>query len=87
MFVPDVAKQHEFVLVNTRERPETRRAQNLIPRVCNQTLDTCMVHSLVEYIRARDTQFTHLASLPIVSLKATFGLPEITGQLYSVRIL
>lgn len=37
--------------------------------------------------RARDAWFSHLASLPIVSLKETFGLPAITGQLYSVRIL
>ena len=36
---------------------------------------------------ARETRFSYLASLPIVSLKATFGLPAITGQLYSVRIL
>lgn len=44
-------------------------------------------HPRVGYTRARSTQYSYLASLPIVSLKATFGLPEITGQLYSVRIL
>jgi len=37
--------------------------------------------------QAREALFSYLASLPIVSLKATFGLPAITGQLYSVRIL
>ena len=30
---------------------------------------------------------TYSIGLAIVSLKATFGLPEITGQLYSVFIL
>lgn len=29
---------------------------------------------------------TYFASFPMVSLKATFGFPAITGQLYSVRI-
>ena len=31
--------------------------------------------------------FSYLASLLIVSLKATLGFPAMTGQLYSVRIL
>ena len=60
------------VFMRTNTRVVHQKDREVVPRVDPQ---------------ARDARFSYLASLPIVSLKATFGLPEITGQLYSVRIL